>query len=319
MVVLYILDCDKLLIKKGDKMKNELLFNRKLSLSTIITGLIFCILFASCSKSSNAVVKPPMNPTKPPVDITSTAQVNPKKGAGWTTSHVDWSGSMAKLNISWHYDWGSSINAPEPKSVEFVPMFWGAKAPSDSMVAVLKQEATAGQIHYLLGFNEPDNASQSNIPEKTAIALWPQLMKVGVPLGSPACVNPLGTWMQAFMHDADSLHYRVDFITVHNYGGGNAINFFNTLQQIYDLYKLPIWITEFAVADFSATSLATNKYTPAQVLTFMRAVLPTLDTLSYVHRYAWYSGNPTDISTGPSCLFNADGSLSTLGTYYANH
>ena len=52
-----------------------------------------------------------------------------------------------------------------------------------------------------------------------AIALWPQLETLGVPLGSPATVNPNNDWMKEFMEKAEALDLRIDFVTVHSYGG----------------------------------------------------------------------------------------------------
>jgi hypothetical protein len=143
-------------------------------------------------------------------------------------------------------------------------------------------------------------------------------MKVNVPLGSPACAHPTGHWMQAFMKKADSLGYRVDFVTVHSYGGINVGNFINKLKQIHELYGRPVWITEFAVADWEAKN-GINKYSSGQVLTFMKEVLPVLDTLSFIKRYAWFSANATNIHTGSSALFAPDGTITPLGEYYAEH
>jgi len=91
------------------------------------------------------------------------------------------------------------------------------------------------------------------------------------------------------------------------------------VKEIHELYNLPIWITEFAVADWEATSVETNKHTPEQVLAFMKAVLPKLDQLEYVERYAWFSGQTDNKALAPSALFDADDNLTPLGEYYASH
>jgi hypothetical protein len=90
------------------------------------------------------------------------------------------------------------------------------------------------------------------------------------------------------------------------------------LKQIHELYGRPVWITEFAVADWEAKN-GINKYSSGQVLTFMKEVLPVLDTLSFIKRYAWFSANATNIHTGSSALFAPDGTITPLGEYYAEH
>ena len=50
----------------------------------------------------------------------------------------------------------------------------------------------------------------------------------------------------------------------------------------------------------------------------MRVVLPAMDKLDYVQRYAWYSASPDDAALGASALFQKDGSLTDLGRLYAS-
>jgi hypothetical protein len=242
-----------------------------------------------------------------------------KKGIGWTIKHEDWVNDVKRLHVSWHYTWGAALNEHEAVKVEFVPMVWGRKASADTAIAKLERSKRAHKIHHLLGFNEPDNKKQSNMSVEDVIALWPKLMAVGLPLGSPATVNPRGAWMKVFMKKIDSLGYRVDFITVHSYGGINVNNFINKLKDVHNLYGRPIWITEFAVADWKAKTLSENKYSNKEVLQFMKDVLPRLDSLSFVERYAWFSAKSTSSATGTSALFNPDGSLTELGKFYADY
>jgi hypothetical protein len=278
--------------------------------------LLFCVITASlsCVKKSIPTTTPPLQQE----GSTSTATLNLKKGLGMTLKTTDWLNKVKAVNVSWHYSWGSVFASGEPASVEYVPMIWGQWF-ADSTLTSLQSLAKQGEIKNLLGFNEPDNLQQANMTVQQAIALWPKLMSLNIPLGSPAAVNALGPWMQNFMHIADSLHYRIDFIPVHLYVGTSADNFMSTLKQIHDLYGRPIWITEFAVADWNAKSLSQNQYSTSAVLQFMKTVLPRLDTVSYVQRYAWFSASTSDAHLGTSGLFNNDGSLTTLGSYYANH
>ena len=111
----------------------------------------------------------------------------------------------------------------------------------------------------LLGFNEPDLASQSNMSVAQALALWPRLMATGMSLGSPAVASGAATpggWLDQFMAGAKARGYRVDFITVHWYGGdfraGPAAQELESyLQAVYARYHLPVWLTEFALTSYS--------------------------------------------------------------------
>lgn len=243
---------------------------------------------------------------------------NEKKGTAFTLGNMNWSKRVARLKPYWHYSWGSELNENEPENVEFIPMIWG-NFSVDAKVAELKELATLGQIEYLLGFNEPDGADQANMTVDKAIELWPKLEEVGVPLGSPATVNPLNDWMKEFMSKAESQGLRVDFVCVHSYGGLNFPALKEKLEQVYAEYGKPIWITEFAVADWEASTPEENKYTPNQVLSYMKQALPALDAMDIVERYAWFPSHVSHRALSPSALFDENENLTQLGIYYANY
>ncbi|MFO7852743.1 MAG: glycoside hydrolase family protein [Bacteroidota bacterium] len=241
-----------------------------------------------------------------------------KKGFGKTIQGTNWSFMVSDLNPHWHYSWGSKLSEFEPVNVDFVPMIWGYYGINEEKVADLKALKEEGKIRYLLGFNEPDKADQSNMTVDQAIEKWPMLEEVGVPLGSPAPANPTGEWLQEFMQRAEDEDLRVDFVCVHWYGGTNVQNFLNKLEEVYNLYGKPIWITEFAPADWDANSPAENKHSTEEVLTFMENALPELENLDYVDRYAWFSFSQNSAAGTSSALFDTDGNLTELGTFYAN-
>jgi hypothetical protein len=144
-------------------------------------------------------------------------------------------------------------------------------------------------------------------------------MKTGLRLGSPAAVHAHQEWMREFMKQAKEQKYRVAFVCVHWYGAPNAGEFVHYLRTIHHMYGKPVWITEFAVADWTAKSRPQNRYSPEIVLCFMREILPRLDELEFVERYAWFSLGEDDRALGPSALFKEDGSLTALGRFYASH
>jgi hypothetical protein len=243
-----------------------------------------------------------------------------KKGIGLPANSSGYADKLAALKVTWTYSWGANIPHSMPAGVEFVPMVWGLRhsETQDSFYKRLATEAEAGKFNTLLGFNEPDGADQANLPVADALAAWPKLMSVGVRLGSPAGVHPDVPWMTDFMRAAKKDKLRVDFITVHWYGGaadGGA--FISYLSKIHALYNKPIWITEFCPADWNAGPNRKNKNTPQQVAQFMKAVVPVLKRTPWIERFAWFSSDPASPRLGCSTLFNADGSLTDLGKIYA--
>ncbi len=243
----------------------------------------------------------------------STSSTNVKKGLGGAAP------LSSGLVTDWYYNWSSSpstsgIPSTHP-SMRFFPMVWGwYPSTTPSLVASLK----AQQPPILLGFNEPDNTSQSNISVDTAISAWPQFQGIATDLVSPACADPLGTWMQTFMAAIDKQNLQCDSVAVHSYGGISASAFLSNLDQIYTLYQRPLWVTEFAVADWSATGTTPDSYTVQQVYDFMQAVCPAMDNLSYVKGYAWFpwpSKNSNALAS--SVLFDTSGKLTELGQLYS--
>jgi len=243
-----------------------------------------------------------------------------KKGFGIVAGRdAAWKSKISALKVAWFYGWGLDKPAAVPAGVEFVPMAWGYWGNKDGGFERSLQKARAQPgVRALLGFNEPDGKEQANLGVEGALKAWPFLMKTGLRLGSPAAVHADNDWMQSFMKGAEAQKLRVDFITAHWYGGNDAPGFLGWLARLHAMYGRPLWITEFAPADWQANATRPNRYSPQQMADFMRAVLPRLNQLSYVQRYAWYSSGPKDAALGPSALFNEDGSLSGLGRLYAS-
>jgi RNA polymerase sigma factor (sigma-70 family) len=253
--------------------------------------------------------KPSPSKAKPaPVTVTSE-----RKGvATWDTTGV--SQDLAASGASWYYDWGAtSSGITAPASASFVPMIWGS---SDVTAATLDQVKSEGDT--LLGFNEPDQGGQANMTVAQALSLWPQLMATGMTLGSPAVASGAATpggWLDQFMAGAKARGYRVNFITVHWYGGdfstGPAVQQLESyLQAIYDRYHLPIWITEFALTSY-AGSTATFP-TEAQQAAFLTSATAMLDGLPYVQRYAWFA-LPVSAGSGTTGLFNVGPVATAVG------
>ncbi|WP_319268463.1 glycosyl hydrolase [uncultured Draconibacterium sp.] len=257
-----------------------------------------------------------------PEQITLKGPRHTKKGICLVTKYSGWESKIEKINSSWSYSWGHRLQSSQPDGVEFVPMIWGAWSDTISVQKKLDEIETwveEGKVTSLLGFNEPDSKNQANMSVESAIAYWPHLMEVNIPIGSPGCVHADSNWMKDFMQEVEKRNYRVDFICVHWYGGANPQSLVNYLKKVYELYKIPIWITEFAPADWGAKTIEESKISEEKALIFMKAILPELDKLDFVHRYAWFSANSSNPALGNSALFDSNGNLTALGEYYCNY
>jgi hypothetical protein len=244
-----------------------------------------------------------------------------KKGADFSTNMVygTWNDDIVALKAFWYYTWGNKLHSPSPQNCEFVPMFWGQADVTTTNITAVQQLKAQGKAKYVLGFNEPNRADQSNMSVSQALRLWPQLESIGLPLGSPAADWPTRQWIYDFLDSCKLQNKRVDFICVHMYIGTDDNGFIQTLQNLYNKYHLPIWITEFATADWNATTPAANPYTPEQVLAFMQRLLPKLEQLDFVKRYSCFSGDPKSAQMWSSALIDVNGNLTELGKWYANY
>lgn len=240
------------------------------------------------------------------------------------------------LGIGWYYNWGV-IDPDDKIEAEFVPMIWGAGNVNENTLKNIKEGYEAGKYNYLLTFNEPDAAGagiSSNITVDQALALWPQLEALGIPLSSPAPTDYSTGWLDEFMSKAKALGYRIDFIALHCYQDFSAYDAHNLLKKkltaIYEKYQLPIWITEFAAIDISVWggSSGNPACTQDAAKLYIKNVTDVLESLGFVERYAWFidnfSRNDYNGSDNPhpeaayTALYNHDDTISETGSIYKN-
>lgn len=223
--------------------------------------------------------------------------------------------------VSWWYNWaiGGSGGAP---GIEFVPMVWGTSTAKSALPAGAR---------YVLGFNEPNFKSQSDLSPQQAAAAWPDIQAhakaAGIPLVSPA-VNFCGsasdssgcttstitdpyTWLKDFFAacagcevDAVAVHwYNCDLPSLKAYIDGNT-GTGGGLQGFVQFDK-PIWLTEFSCGGGSSVADQTS---------YMKAAVPYLEGNAHVARYSWFSAGPIPNAE----LMNGDGTLTDLGKTYAS-
>jgi Glycosyl hydrolase catalytic core len=235
------------------------------------------------------------------VELPQLRTVTAKKGFGLTES-VYGNTQLSALDVSWYYSWGYSTQISSPVA-SFIPMVFSLNTiPSITPKPVI------------LGFNEPDNVSQSNMSVATAIANWPTLVSNSTLIGSPATAdNPLtvNSWLTQFMNWTPKP--KVDFVCVHWYKGVSVTQFKNDMNNIIALYNKPIWVTEFAPQTVSSALAQPNKYTQTQVNNFLNNVIPWMEQHPMIQRYAYH--NP---KYGTCAVFDAAGLLTPTGLTYKN-
>jgi hypothetical protein len=242
-----------------------------------------------------------------------------KKGTG---------GDITGMNNSWFYRWNNTGTSDIQR--ECVPMSWG-KGGADDENDILNYRSKYKATH-ILGFNEPDDCNGQSgqynnmCDPEVAIGYYENLMKTGLRMVSPAGRQDAAlNWINTFNNLGVQNEVRIDVIAVHWYdwysdpqnspnADPNAIfeRFKNYLSNVYELYSLPIWITEFNA----------NKYRTSDVNeAFMRLAIPYLENTSYIERYAWFEPVPVNDNNniGNGEFFDINGNLSSMGLFYKNY
>jgi hypothetical protein len=222
---------------------------------------------------------------------------------------------LARLGVTWWYNWTQGPSGCTAS--QFVPMIWGHPGSEQSTTGIASAigSLVSGGFRTVLGFNEPDNSSQSNISVTTAISLWPSFNDPSMRLGSPATQgNSTGlTWIKNFMSQVDadtSGKLRVDFIATHWYGwnagscDAKAANLESWIKQIEAIPgNRPIWITEWGCLNKSNPD-------PQTVQAFFSGAVAMFGKHPRVERYGWYPWTTNnELVDG--------GALTSLGTVFA--
>jgi len=223
------------------------------------------------------------------------------------------------LGVTWYYNWTQTESEPcsNGQGGQFVPMIWGHTGNEQSASGIASSITSFVNKGYgfVLGFNEPDNSGQSNVPVATAISLWPSFNNAAIKIGTPgtaANANPGMAWYSSFMNmlNADT-SLRADFMAIHWYGW-NAGSCNATASELDSYIKWaegfagnrPIWITEFGCLNNSAPDVQT-------VVTFFNGAVTMFAKHPRLVRYAWYPWATNH------ALVDSAGALTALGTAFA--
>lgn len=239
-----------------------------------------------------------------------------------------------QLNVTAFYNWNIDGNSTDP-DVEYAAIRQNLWWPSFQTI-VDKPNVT-----HLLGCNEPDRPDQSNATVDEVVRLWPDMMRTGYRLGSPA-PSSVWTWVGGFMNTCDSLNYRVDFMAAHVYeaiGGSGIASRVKTLSDKGN--GRPVWITEWNNgANWTTETWPTEKGTRVDVdgnpildsngneqtvnrplspenaerqRAFMAEALPYMDNIELLEHYYEYDW------VQDARALELNGKLTPAGKVYAAH
>lgn len=180
----------------------------------------------------------------------------------------------------WFYHWGTT-SAEDLTDIEFVPTRWNAKSLTDTR---WKEILDINYSNHLLGFNEPDAATQANMTLNEMLLYWPKMLESGMRLGSPAVAGTLPL-LYEFIDKCDELNYRVDFVAMHDYGEGTALQFYNKCKTVHDRTGRPIWIKEFNWGGTWTRSTPTYPEIAARITEIMEKY----DTEGIIERYSIFN------------------------------
>jgi len=199
-------------------------------------------------------------------------------------------------------------------------MLWGQDRVDGWLSTVVQ-----GYASYALGFNEPNEPSQSNIDATTAATLWKQYMNplraLGYHLISPACTNDAAglQWYSDFFGACGGGCY-VDSMAFHAYTADaqDLIDFANELHTTYNY--MDVWITEFADQNYSGTG---GQATMDEVWDFAGKVVSFVKANSWVKAFPFGIMSYSDLQgigvNTDNGLLNDDGTPTELAnTYFAS-
>lgn len=149
----------------------------------------------------------------------------------------------------------------------------------------------------------------NNMPQPSNITLTNGTIQINISNNDTPNIVTLNPeiWLDNFLIQVSQITPKSkfpDFITIHWYGPPDANSFLNYLQNVYNKYNLPIWVTEYSVADWNATFNTTTNNTqhsgsldwsyPTEenietnaTAQFMRDTINGMNAMAFVERYSW--------------------------------
>jgi len=229
-------------------------------------------------------------------------------------------GDILSMNNNWFYMWSNNGNSDIDR--EYTPMAWGSgAADDDNDIEIFKSKYKST---HLLAFNEPDDCNGQSgqfnnmCDVDVALSYYKNLLNTGLRMVSPACRQGAAfSWLLEFKLKATKQKMRIDAIAVHWYDWDSSPQatpnanpqdvfnrFKNYLSAVYNMYGLPIWITEFNANRYR------NEWVHRQ---FLELALPYLEETEYIERYSFFPPQ-----TGVADFFDSNNNFNPIGELYYN-
>ena len=277
----------------------------------VLAVAMVILALASCAGEVRVATSPLVSPLESPLKLyfptmgKSTPAVLPVKGVGRHKYYPLDCQELRNAGVTWLYDW--SVTPEVCAGIESVPMIYSAGSVGKPL---------GGNSPWVLGFNEPDLVSQSNITPEQAAILWAQVEAANPDklLVAPAASRE---WLDAFYYFS-CVEYdrrpRADALAVHFYASGDVHEDAEALRQMLRTYRAKardwgveqVWLTEFGHL--------------TQPAAFLREVLPWI--ADECDRYAWfqweYRGDEKwAFGVEHNTSLWLDGALTEVGEVYA--
>ncbi|KAI0346748.1 hypothetical protein BDW22DRAFT_1350998 [Trametopsis cervina] len=268
---------------------------------------------AAPSSSKAAPSSSQTHASSTPAPAPPTDNGNKKIGLAWPNGRSDLANFITE-NVGWIYTWSPEqpdSSRSDNYGLEFMPMLWGPNQISSFQKAV-----KPGYADYILGFNEPNEAGQSNLDPGYAASLWKQyiepLRASGYKTCSPATSsNPNGyTWVQNFLKACDG-GCTFDCVAIHWYDV-KFEDFKAYTEKWHDGFGKDILITEFAPQNFNGGA----QLSPDGVWNFYQQAMPYIMQTPWI-KAAFPFGFMHDMSgvNMADQLMSSDGKPNPLGAF----
>jgi hypothetical protein len=217
-------------------------------------------------------------------------------------------------SISWAYNWGSSSDGDLPSGVEYVPMLWGTSSLFVDGWTTNVESAIASGSTYIMGFNEPDMASQADLSASDAASYFKEYITPyagQATLVSPAVTSSSSTdqglsWFESFISACSDCG--VSVLAVHWYGDSvsELQSFITEAISTASTYGISeVWLTEWALSsdEGGISDLAT-------AASFVQEAGAWLDEQSALTHYSYFF-----VADG---YLLTDGVVNSVGEAYAS-
>ena len=200
----------------------------------------------------------------------------------------------APILLAYNEPDGTNASAQGNMTVGSAVSFW------PNLVAT-KATRLGAPVMYGSMVHPPTTPNTLNVPAPTGVT-GPVSINISN-TGKPNIVHlDPGIWIDNFLIQiSQQPNTRFpDFMTIHWYGPPSATSFLSYIDAVWAKYNLPIWVTEYSCADWSATCCpaqhvagfdwslpTTSNMSTNATAQFMKATTSGMNSRQYVERYTW--------------------------------